>query len=122
MGVRNVKIDRNAIWSGAAGINAARGNTTWGAGWLFNSGGIQNDILLFADEFKNLSTSGAYATDAELVRASGWLGSGNISITKELAMPSGGIYVKSADSSTGVYKCFINASGVGFGQWKIVAV
>lgn len=59
------------LFAGSAAITAQRGTDTWGANYVFNASGIQNDILVIAEQFKNLSTSGAFATDAELAAVSG---------------------------------------------------
>lgn len=70
------KLSINAIISGSAAIEAVRGPGTWGANWLFASGGATNDIKVLADTVKYLSTSGAYATDAELSALSGYVAGG----------------------------------------------
>lgn len=64
-------ITRATLWAGSGAISAQRGLEAWGANWVFNKNGSQNDLLVIAEEFKNLSTSGAYATDAEVAAASG---------------------------------------------------
>jgi hypothetical protein len=66
-----MKLGRTAFWAGSGAVAAQRGNDAWGASWAFNPDGAQGDILLVSEEFKNLSTSGAYATDVEVVAASG---------------------------------------------------
>lgn len=66
-------IDRTTLWAGSGAIAAQRGPQTWGANYVFHRDGIQEDILVISEEFKNLSTSGAFATDAELSSVSGAL-------------------------------------------------
>ena len=64
-------ITRTTLYEGKSAIEAQRGTQAWGANWVFNPSGSQNDLLVIAEEFKNLSTSGAFATDAEVLAASG---------------------------------------------------
>jgi hypothetical protein len=64
-------VTRATFWQGSSAILTQRGSDTWGANYLYNSDGLQNDILMIADEFENLSVSGAFATDAEVALASG---------------------------------------------------
>jgi hypothetical protein len=70
---KNAKISINAILSGSAALEAVRGTGTWGAGYVFGSGGLTNDIKVLSDTFKNFSTSGSFATDAELAAVSGYI-------------------------------------------------
>jgi len=129
---KNAKmVNPAAILSGSAHLEAVRGVGSWGAGWVFGSGGLTNDVKVLSDTFKYLSTSGSYATDAELSNASGTLRtyaaglsgffqSGNISIKKADAAVSG-IYFKDSVTSTGVYKISFHptiqvATGVGGGS------
>lgn len=64
-------MDRDLLWSGSGAIGTQRGDDIWGANWIYHRDGLQNDILVIAEEYKNLSTSGAYATDSEVYNASG---------------------------------------------------
>ena len=117
---KNAKISINAVLSGSAALEAVRGTGTWGAGYVFGSGGLTNDIKVISDTFKNFSTSGSFATDAELGAISGYYQSGNISIRRADAAVSG-IYIKSGTSATGVYKISLHstaqvATGVGGGS------
>lgn len=106
----------NTFLSGAASLEALRGNTNWGANWVFDSGGLQTDVLKIADTFSAFSTSGAYATDAEVSAVSGYIASGNIMNDVAHAMPSGGFYINASDG-TGVYQvtvpsqCITGGSG-----------
>lgn len=59
------------LYSGIAYLDLVRGSGTWGANWVYNDGGLQRDIRLISNEFTNFSTSGAFATDAELSAVSG---------------------------------------------------
>lgn len=64
-------VSQATMLGGRSGINAQRGTKTWGANYIYNSGGIQEDILTVSDVLANLSSSGGYATDAEVLAASG---------------------------------------------------
>lgn len=68
-----MEITRATLMAGTAAINTQRGTDAWGANWVFNPSGAQNDVLVIADAFQKLSTSGAYATDAEVDAVSGTL-------------------------------------------------
>lgn len=83
-------LDVAAMISGAAHVEAVRGTTNWGANYVFNSGALQGDILALADTVNTLDT-----------RASGVAAR-----TEALAAPSGGMFIKSATSSTGVYQIY----------------
>lgn len=80
-----LSIDRNALNSGLAHLDTIRGTTTWGANYVFHSGGLQNDVRIISEEFSNLSTSGSFATDAEVATSvgllSGYISSGTMTIT-----------------------------------------
>jgi len=115
-------LDINAILSGAAHIEAVRGITNWGANWVYNSGGLQGDILAIADTFNSFSTSGAYATDAELAILSGYYASGYIGQTSANALPSGGFYIHAGDDATGIYKVYVNSAGSSSGNLMIIPV
>jgi hypothetical protein len=104
---KNAKIDINAIISGSAALEAVRGTGTWGAGYLYSSGGLTNDIKVISDTMKYLSTSGAYATDAELYAVSGFL---RTSIT-ELQTASGGIKTALNSASGTVISAISTLSG-----------
>lgn len=64
-------ITRATLMAGSGAVSAQRGTEAWGANWVFNKSGAQQDLLIIADAFQKLSTSGAYATDAELLAVSG---------------------------------------------------
>ncbi len=66
-----MELNRTTLMSGRSAIESQRGTNTWGANWVYSSGGAQEDVLLISEELSNLSTSGAYATDAELAAVSG---------------------------------------------------
>lgn len=66
-----MKVSIATMLAGSGDIGIQRGNDNWGANWLYNPDGAQNDILTIAESFANFSTSGAYATDAEVAAASG---------------------------------------------------
>lgn len=123
-------LDAAAIRSGLAHIEKVRGITNWGANYVFNSGGLQQDILQIGEAFRTFSTDGAYATDAEVAVISGYIASGNITSvagSSARAMPSGGFYVNSADgSATGLYHVFFSnvkpTAGTASGYLYIVPV
>ncbi|HLD91502.1 MAG TPA: hypothetical protein VI911_10940 [Patescibacteria group bacterium] len=97
---------------GSAGIRAQRGDEIWGASWAFASGGAQGDILTLSDVLNNLSTSGAYATDAELLAVSGALRAVLDASGANLASASGAIV-------TNISGLIVNVSGtiVASGQY-----
>lgn len=74
-----MKVSQSTMIGGRSGLQSQRGMYNWGANWVYNSGGLQEDILTISDVLSNLSTSGAYATDAELASVSGTItGSGQV--------------------------------------------
>ena len=81
-------INRTTLMAGRASIEAQRGLAVWGANYVYASGGLQEDILLISEELANLSTSGAFATDAELAAVSGTL---TTEIDTDVASASGAI-------------------------------
>ena len=83
-----LQIDRNTLFDGSGAITTQRGSETWGANWIFNKQGAQHDILVVAEEFKNLSTSGAYATDTELADVSGAITSNGTFVSPTLNDPT----------------------------------
>lgn len=64
-------LTRTTLMAGSGAVSAQRGTQNWGANWVFSASGAQNDLLVIADAFEKLSTSGAYATDADLAAVSG---------------------------------------------------
>ena len=60
MGMKSggLSLDSAAMLSGAAFLDTVRGDTTWGANYVFNSGGIQGDIRLISDELNSISDGG----------------------------------------------------------------
>lgn len=83
-----LQLDRTTLFDGSGAILAQRGGSAWGANWLFNKTGAQHDILLVSEEFKNLSTSGAYATDVELANVSGAITSNGTFVSPTLNDPT----------------------------------
>lgn len=105
-------IDQALMLGGRDGIVAQRGPSTWGANYVFHSGGIQEDILVISNVLANLSSSGAYATDAELAAVSGAITDGGdfsaITIATAasgaapigtVAAPISGIFIDSVDGT-----------------------
>jgi len=110
MGITNA-----VLRAGRSGIEAQRGTDTWGANYVFNASGIQEDLLVIADEFQSLSTSGAYATDAEVAAVSGAItisgGLTNPTITGDLAIVASGTqYIGAAATPLSASGIFMNAS------------
>jgi len=66
-----MRIEADTVLAGSGAIATQRGDANWGANWLYNHEGLQNDVYVISEVFKNFSTSGAYATDAEVAAASG---------------------------------------------------
>jgi hypothetical protein len=64
-------INRSTLLAGSGQLELQRGTATWGANWIYNRQGLQGDILVISQTLAGLSTSGSYATDAELASVSG---------------------------------------------------
>lgn len=92
-----LKLDRATFFAGSGAVASQRGDDNWGANYVFAHDGLQNDIYVVAEEFKNLSTSGAFATDAELLAVSGALNSKLSSVSG--AITTNGTFLQAAITS-----------------------
>jgi hypothetical protein len=100
-------ITRATLMSGSGAIGAQRGNQNWGANWVYNPQGAQNDILVIADTFEKFSTSGAYATDAEVAAVSGAITTSGTLTAARLTSPviTGGTQFQPAITSGSLLDC-----------------
>lgn len=94
-----MEITKDTLVSGSAQVTAQRGDQTWGANYVFNQKGVQNDVLVIADALSGLYTSlvpvtsGTYTIGASgaPLRASGIFMNNNAGVPMKLIITAGGL-------------------------------